>query len=250
MLHEREFSGTEKCGHCANVAPMEVVAKYSEVRDEAVGHGLTEIVWQHGPVHEMLQCAACKAITLRSYHWDDNTLGEAPDYHVLYPAMSSYELPGLPIKIARAYEAARRIRTIDPNAYAVLAGRVVELVCDERGAKGKYLSDKLRDLADRNEIPPNLVPVATTLRELRNVGAHSSLGELTAGEVPLLDDLVRSILEYVYSAAFVARCANERLELLIARRKARQSGSGDASSDQGSTTQAAGATAASSPKVQ
>lgn len=206
---------------------MEIVAKYSEVREETFGQGWTEVAWQHGPVHEMLQCPACKAVTLRSYYWDDNALGEPLDYHVLYPVPASNELGGLPDNIARAYEAARRVRTIDPNAYAVLVGRVVELICEDRGAKGKFLSHKLRDLATRGEIPKNLVPVAKTLADLRNVGAHSSLGELTAGEVPLLDDLVRSILEYVYAAPFVAHCANERLQRLIARRKSRHGDKGD-----------------------
>jgi hypothetical protein len=206
---------------------MEIVAKYSEVREETLGHGLSEVAWQHGPVHEMLQCPACKAVTLRSYHWDDNTLDEPLDFHVLYPVGATNELGGLPDNIARAYEAARRVRTIDPNAYAVLVGRVVELICEDRDAKGKFLSHKLRDLAARGEIPKNLVPVAETLADLRNVGAHSSLGELTAGEVPLLDDLARSILEYVYVAPFVARCANERLQRLIARRKAKHDGRSD-----------------------
>ena len=199
---------------------MEIVTTYSQVREEIVGQGLSEIAWQHGPVHELLQCPACRALTLRSYYWDDNLLGEPRDYQVLYPSTETTQLAGLPQNVASAYEAARRVRTIDPNAYAVLVGRVIELVCEERGAKGKFLSHKLADLAKRGEIPKNLVPVAKTLADLRNVGAHSSLGELTSGEVPLLDDLVRSILEYVYSAAFVAQCANERLQRLIERRKA------------------------------
>src|SRR5688572_3383901 len=116
MSREREFSGQVRCGHCANLAPMQIVATYSQVREETFGHGLAEVAWQHGPVHELLQCAACKAITLRSYHWDDNALGEPLDYHVLYPTEANNELAGLPDNVARAYEAARRVRTIDPNA--------------------------------------------------------------------------------------------------------------------------------------
>jgi len=162
MSPQREFSEQLRCGHCVNVAPMEIVSKYSEVREETFPQAITpmgvlEVAWQHGPVHEMLQCPACKAITLRSYHWDDNSLGEPLDYHILYPAATANELGGLPDHIARAYEAARRVRTIDPNAYAVLVGRVVELICEDRSAKGRFLGQKLNDLAERGEIPDNLV---------------------------------------------------------------------------------------------
>jgi hypothetical protein len=40
------------------------------------------------------------------------------------------------------------------------------------------------------------------------------LGELTSAELPVLDDLTRAILEYVYSAPFLAREAEERLAKL------------------------------------
>jgi Domain of unknown function (DUF4145) len=62
------------------------------------------------------------------------------------------------------------------------------------------LNKKLNDLAEKGEIPTKLVEVAHSLRKLRNFGAHASLGELTRDEIPILDDLCRAILEYVYNA--------------------------------------------------
>ena len=135
------------------------------------------------------------------------------EFETLYPGMR--EGPrGLPERIARAWNAATKVRSIDPNAYGVLVGRVLELVCDDRNAHGNSLAAKLKDLSTRGEMPQKLVDVANGLRHLRNVGAHASLGELTEAEVPVLDGLTRAILEYVYTAPLLAREAEDRLKKL------------------------------------
>jgi hypothetical protein len=134
---------------------------------------------------------------------------------VLHP--SADRVPeGLPPTIANAHEAAQRVRSVDANAYGVLAGRVLELICLDRQAQGHFLGNKLADLAAKGEIPAKLVDVANGLKDLRNVGAHAALGELTPAEVPILDQLLRAILEYVYSAPSLAAKAEERLRQLRA----------------------------------
>jgi len=120
----------------------------------------------------------------------------------------------LPKQVRAAYEAALRIRGIDPNAFAVLLGRVLDHVCQDRGAGGKTLNERLNELAARGEIPQNLADMAHRLRDLRNVGAHADLGELTATEIPILDDLCRAILEYVYSAPELISRVERRLNEL------------------------------------
>ena len=91
----------------------------------------------------------------------------------------------LPKAIHSAYEAAGKVRRIDANAYAVLLGRVVEIICQDRKAQGESLHDKLQDLASRGEIPAELVEMAHGLRQLRNVGAHADLGELNESEITI-----------------------------------------------------------------
>jgi hypothetical protein len=121
----------------------------------------------------------------------------------LYP-QTEKRVEGLPPEVAQAYEAARRVKTVDYNAYAVLLGRVLEKVCEDRQAQGESLSARLQDLAARGEIPKHLADMAHQIRLLRNVGAHANLGELTDEDVPILDDLIRAVLEYVYSAPVLA----------------------------------------------
>lgn len=211
--NRRVYSEVWKCGHCGNAAPMEIVAYHEQMRsyDDYPGGSLE---WKAGTRYELLRCLGCSNVTLRSYFWNDLTMDGSEIRHLnLYP--QPHEAPlGLPKKIATALETARSVRRVEPNAYGVLLGRLLEMVCDDRNAHGTYLAAKLADLSSRGEIPQKLVDVATGLRHLRNVGAHPSLGELTTREVPILDRLCRAILEYVYSAPRIAQQAEASLDEL------------------------------------
>ena len=203
------------CGHCGNVAPMLIATSYSD------SYAFEErgIPWTESTNYELLKCPACSGVTLRSFLWHTGYMDEGEDepaYTTLYPT----ERPkprGLPTAIATEYEAAQRVKNLSPNAYGVLLGRVLELVGEDRGAKGKTLHEKLKDLSGRGEIPQKLVGVANSLKNLRNVGAHAALGGLTPGEVPILEDLTRAILEYVYSAPALAEAAVKSLAALKKR---------------------------------
>ena len=61
----------------------------------------------------------------------------------------------------------RKNRNIDANAFAVLLGRVLELVCVDRNAVGNSLHKKLQDLATKGEIPAKLVDVAQASRNAK-----------------------------------------------------------------------------------
>lgn len=209
---EMRFSGTIRCEHCGNSAPMEIVANYSGTRSYADPR--CELSWNAGDVYELLRCPACESVTLRSYYWHDLAMDPSEvEFKTLYP--SGVDRPvGLPDSIARALDAARNVRNIDANSYGVSLGRVLELVCQDRNATGNYLADKLGDLASKGEIPEKLVGVANRLKDLRNVGAHPTLGELTPAELPILDRLCLAILEYVYSAPYIAQQAESYFQQL------------------------------------
>jgi hypothetical protein len=169
--------------------------------------------WEQGLIYQIAVCPACSNVTLRRCMWHEDMEADECTFTVLYPSSRSLP-PGMPEKIAQAYEAASRVKDVDANAYAVLLGRVLELICIDRGAKGKFVAEKLKHLAEKNEIPENLVKVAAGLRNLRNVGAHAELGELTPAEIPILTKLCVAIVEYVYSAPHLATQAEECLNRL------------------------------------
>ena len=201
-----------KCGHCNNRAPMVRVAEYSQVCSNCDEQSAMQ--WDAGDIFLLLLCPACGGVILVSFHYHD--MMDPPgseDFKTLYPTRGRFPL-GLPKRIMKAYEAAMKVKTIDANAYAVLIGRMLEMVCDDRNAVGKTFYDKLADLAAKKEIPEKLVGVAHGIRGLRNIGAHASEGDLTPAEVPILDDLSKAILEYIYSAPFLAGQAEERLQKL------------------------------------
>jgi hypothetical protein len=161
-------------------------------------------------IYRLLLCADCNSINLTV----DNE--DWPVQDRLYPSDDPSPV-GLPPTIAPAYEAARTVRRIDSNAYGVLLGRVLELVCLDRGAKGRSLSDQLKALAASGEIPGRLADMANQLRDLRNIGAHATLGELTQAEVPILDNLCQAVLEYVYTAPKLIERVEQRIEALKKR---------------------------------
>jgi len=208
MTKEKRFTTTAACGHCGNRVPHEIVAEYSRV--ETHENDPDGPPYDSGYVFELIVCPACKEVSLQTYFWHEFAEPGDIKTEILYPVANKTPL-GMPLKLGSAYQAAVRVKSIDPNAFGVLVGRLLELVCIDRNAKGKTLNEGLSDLAARGEIPTKLVAVANGLRNLRNVGAHPMLGELTAAEVPVLDGLCRAILEYVYSAPFLAEQAEERL---------------------------------------
>jgi hypothetical protein len=201
-----------RCGSCEKTSTQMVVAEYKHVISEVevvddIPFG-NEEEW----LLRMSVCSLCDTVNL-SVEQDDG--GEVTS---LYPSPPP-DLEGLPAEIARAYKAARAVKSIDANAFAVLLGRVLEFVCIDRKATGDTLFKQLKDLANRGEIPGPLADMADQLRTLRNIGAHASLGELSGAETPILDDLCRAILEYVYAAPYRVSNVAKRIDELKNRRR-------------------------------
>ena len=199
------------CGHCGNSAPMDIVARWTK----KLPNQKTKNIFSpyNGCHYETLICMTCDKPTFRSIFRHDEMDSEGGVVVVYYPQaeiMSS----GLPDTIYKAYEAARKIRNVDANAFAVLIGRLLELVCKDQKAEGKTLFQKLNDLSEKGIIPDKLSKIAQGLREHRNIGAHAELGELTEEDVPLLEKLTHAILEYVYTAPALAKRAEKQLAKL------------------------------------
>jgi hypothetical protein len=156
--------------------------------------------WDVGFFYELLECLSCrKVVLLRTFvHPGRDPEGIEGPFDVLYPAGTDTP-SGLPKRVENSYDAALAIRRIDPNAFAVLLGRVLDTVCEDRQAKPDKLFNRIEDLAERGEFPPNLKELAHNLRKLRNVGAHASRG-IQAEDAPLLESLCRALLLYVYTA--------------------------------------------------
>jgi hypothetical protein len=218
MAKEPEQTPALRCGHCRNKSPQTIVATYSEV----VTHEDEGFTWDSGPVWELLKCPSCNNVSLRTYTWHDHGDGDDPFgvTEMLYPS-SGGGPKGLPERLRKAFDAMEGVRHIDANAFGVLARRLLELVCMDRKAKGDSLHKQLADLAGRGELPATLVSIAQNLKNFGNVGAHSSLGELSRAEVNVIEDLCRAVLDYVYTAPHLVQRAELAMKRLKNRNKAK-----------------------------
>lgn len=169
-----------------------------------------------GDIYETLICSKCEKPTIRSGFYHDGMDEDEWSPHILYPTKTKV-LEGLPAKVQREYDAAQLVARVSPDAYAVLLGRILDVVCEDRGAKGKDLHSRLKDLAARQEIPERLVDMAHDIRQFRNVGAHANLGSLTEDEIPFLSALSDAVLEYVYLAPKMLAEAQARLDKIKGR---------------------------------
>jgi hypothetical protein len=193
---------------------MTIITKYDQIKN--FYDDKSEFNWDEGTLWELSLCPVCEGLNLRKAYWHEFA-DPLPDYEIVFPS-SDKPILGLPLEINKAYQAALKIRNIDSNAFAVLLGRVLDKVCIDKKANGDSLHKRLLLLAEDGVIPQQLVDMAHQLRQLRNIGAHADLGELTPIEVPVLEDLCRAILEYVYTAPALIRQVQSRIDSLKGKR--------------------------------
>lgn len=202
------------CRHCGNFAKMDIIGSVNDLTtvDDAE-YGFIE---EYGTIYSVLRCPSpeCRETTIVNYYWNDSVESEDEiTYKILYP-QKNIQPNGLPNSILTAFIAAERVKSIDANAYAILTRRLLELVCIDRNAHGASLAIMLKDLADKNEIPEKLVKVAVGLKNFGNIGAHAGSGDLTNEEIPIVAALCNAILEYVYSAPYLADLAEVKLNAI------------------------------------
>lgn len=219
MGKEKVLSKTIACGHCTNISAMEIVGQAFHDLTEEYKNTNEEPPTSYGNYYDVLICPACKKENIVKYHWHD--FMESDDeitYVILFPINKNIPL-GLPEKIKSAFQAAEKVKTIDVNAYAILMRRLLELVCLDRKSSGDTLAKMLADLASKNEIPTKLVDVAKGLKNFGNIGAHAGSGELSEKEIPIVNALIKAILEYIYSAPFLATIAETKLNEIKRKKK-------------------------------
>lgn len=195
---KKSKSKVRECFHCGNRAPMEIVGTYNDTI--VLGDPpYTDVVYYNWL---LLICPSCMKPTLEEILRTtlDQDIDEGWPVHetTLYPSQIQVEY--LPEKVKTSYQSALKVRNVELNAFAVLIGRTLDIICNERNAKGNTLYEKLNDLSSRNEIPGRLADMAQGIRVLRNIGAHADLGEIVQEDVPILIDFCEAILEYLYKA--------------------------------------------------
>ena len=104
----------------------------------------------------------------------------------------------IPQKIRNYYEEAIKIKKITPGAFAGQIRKCLEALCDDRKIKQGYLSDRLKELSNKGEIPKHLTEMADILKYFGNIGVHSNETNISSLPVDTIDDFFTAIIEYVY----------------------------------------------------
>lgn len=213
-MQEKLTGSVVKCGHCANIGRMEILAtrddgsRYAE--EVNVGDRAIDASYNAGTLVQVLLCEVCSQVTVRRTDYDERFTEDPIEWSVIFPKGTS-AVEGLPKAVEAAHAAAQRVRNVDRNAYAVLLRRMLEVVCIDQGAVGNTLAARLKDLAGKGILPLGLIEVADSIRSMGNVGAHAATGDVEEGEVPLLDRLSAAVLEYVYVAPLLVARAREKM---------------------------------------
>jgi hypothetical protein len=108
--------------------------------------------------------------------------------------------PCIPVSVRRIYRKAKAVQNRSPDAFAIMMGRALEALCEDKGVSSPKLYESLKKLANDRIIPPVLVKMGSALRLLRNAAAHHTNQEITVPETWVIDKLFRAIIEYVYIA--------------------------------------------------
>lgn len=203
------------CPHCGNRAPQRLLLKhdydhpYRSLVLEEDGNSYSEK--EAGSSYFVAVCTTCDEVLLYNHYRHKVSAENFTHADLLYPEGIELER-SVPSKVRACYAEAARIRRTAPNAYVVMIRRALEALCDDRGTRQGSLHNRLSELASRGEMPALLVDVTSVLRVIGNTGAHNSEAAVSPDLVWLVDELFRTVLEYVYIAPSRLASFRQRLE--------------------------------------
>jgi len=214
MSEKVEFTEKINCPICFNQIPMKIkvieriISEYIHNVPEMYDGATNDCYWQ------IVQCPACSKHFLREGWWNEIVGDEwGPEFSIIYPSFEKKNF-NLPPTIQKSYDAAQKVKNIETNAFAVLLGRVLDKICIDKNSQGDTLFARLKDLADKGFIPEIISDMAHSIRQLRNIGAHAELGDLTDEEVPILEEIINVILEYLYAAPAMVQKVKAKVDAL------------------------------------
>lgn len=195
------------CHHCGNKTAMKEVAKYCHTEHDDIWDYNYNL---HNPVivvtftneWRLFLCPVCIKVTLENTYFnsEETTPNGSPIVYeeLLYP-FKTMEANYIPNHVAKAFEAALKVRQIDGAICAIAIRRTLEMMCKDKGEEGRSLYSMLRALSDKGVLPPILNDMASVLREIGNAAAHADAANFHHDLVPSMIEFTNIILDYVYN---------------------------------------------------
>lgn len=207
------------CYHCGNRTPHRLLLPYeAELQYEVYKKDRYLRPFDYC----VLACTTCEGLSLvGGFRHELTSMGLEPSPVTLprlYPRGPSIIPPAhtvsgldIPLRALALYEDAWPLRHTVPSAFANQIRRALEIVCKDKGGRGRNLASQLEHLASSGVLPPGLAEMADLVRELGNRGSHAGAVDVDIYDAELMDELFRSILHYVYVGPAHVRRLRERL---------------------------------------
>ena len=178
------------CPHCSNENHHELLVNHNLVPPSYDSDGKPT----EGPsaTYQVFKCSTCKDISVYFAFDGDPPQLQYPQDHLLDPCVA--------VSVRKIYREAKAVQNRSPDAFAIMMGRALEALCDDKGVSSNNLYESLKKLANDRIIPPVLIKMGSALRLLRNAAAHHTNQEITVPQTLVVDKLFRAIIEYVYIA--------------------------------------------------
>lgn len=203
-----EIRKIASCPHCGNRGPQRLV--HAQTCDW-IGRTLVDGEELKLPLtYFVASCDTCNHVLLYYLIGDDHEDESFINATLEYPDPGRLH-PSAPEPIKEIYEGAAKIKRSNPSAFAAQIRRALEALCEERGAMGGNLQQRLVNLTDRGEFPAIHAEAADVLRRLGNLGAHATNKSVKASQVDALDDFFRAIIEYIYVSPSKLKALRESL---------------------------------------
>lgn len=202
------------CFHCGNTGLLKYIGqtegwKNEDIIEDSRGNIIHRALIEHEDWY-VFECPVCKKpIIISKYSFD--IANEAPESKIEYPAIA-VSPEGVPKNIYSAFESAVKTKGIDASICLLSLRRVLEMICKEKGATGKFLENKVADLVEKNILPPMIGDACWIIRQMGNDAAHADKIDVYTYEVEQIIGYVATIIDYLYSMPYRVSKMKERIE--------------------------------------
>jgi hypothetical protein len=185
------------CPHCGNrsVQTRLLTLPY-EARFYSVPDGKQSL---EPAIYSVVKCETCNEVLVYNVVEQFADYSETGFGDLVYPQEEALS-DAVPDGVRNMYREAALVKNLSPTAFAVLARRVLEEICQDRGVQVENLAKALSKLADDGVIPKTLSEATTLIRLVGNAGAHASGASITMLQVWAIDDFMKAVIEYIYVA--------------------------------------------------
>lgn len=186
----------EYCPYCNNDKGIEF-RYFSDYRDDCYSLNLDDpYIYEHTGRMFVAECLACGRLILGDDYGGQISEELFDKAEMVYPKAAFSHL-SIPEEIRVTYQSAKRIQTLNTEAFVMSIRKCVEITCKLHGIEKGTLAKKLQKLCEQLEVPDLLAETANRIRLVGNQAAHD-VEDIHPVNAQSIDDFFRVLMEYIY----------------------------------------------------